>query len=65
MLHKTIKVKTQDRRVIRVRLHSLDGKTWLASSPRHAVREYCAFTARRADTYAQARANLITLDLPE
>lgn len=55
MHHKTIKIK-HDARVYRVRLHSIDGKLWLARSPRSAARVIQDFTKRKLAAYASAGA---------
>ena len=50
MLHKIIKLYG-----IKVKLHSLDGYTWCASSPQEAAKDQLAFNQRRAEEYRKTR----------
>lgn len=54
MLHKTISLTLGARRY-RVRLHSIDGKTWCAESPRRAADIQLRFNAMRRREYLALR----------
>ena len=54
MLHKTITLHMPHRRC-RVRLHSIDGKTWSAESPRRAADAQLRFNAQRRREYMALR----------
>lgn len=55
MKHKTIYVAKCPGVRVRVRLHSIDGKTWSASSPRHAASEQLAYKQKIKDGKLQVQ----------
>ena len=54
MLHKTTTLKIGNKRY-RVRLHSIDGRTWCAESPRRAADVQLRFDAQRRREYLSLR----------
>ena len=64
MMHKTVTLNIGDGHRYRVRLHSIDGRTWTAESPRRAADVQLRFNAMRRREYLALR-NAIIDNVPD